>query len=366
LRAELTPGIELWLFFPIAFLNVSLARMSVRGVLRLLRSRGYNQRFYLIAGSGKRAQEIGEEISRQASWGIQVIGYLDNDVGLDHQLRRTQVIAGLDQLDRILESHVVDGIFLVAAELPIEALRHALESCRRFGVQAFVDLHPFEDLCGHLSVSQFAHSPLLTIAHTNLGEHHAFLKRVFDLSVSLLALIFLAPLFLLIAWLIKICSPGPVFFRQTRVGRNGRTFTMLKFRSMVVGAEHRHGELAVNNEMTGPVFKMRHDPRIYPFGRYLRMWSLDELPQLWNVLRGEMSLVGPRPPLPREVGQYESWQRRRLSVRPGLTCLWQVKGRNRIDFDDWMRLDLEYIDRWSWWLDMKILFLTLPAMLRGQ
>jgi exopolysaccharide biosynthesis polyprenyl glycosylphosphotransferase len=354
--------LELWLFLAAAFVMVSGARLAVRTMLRSLRSRGYNLRFYLIAGGGPRSQEIAQAVTAQAAWGIRVIGYLaaeEDTVSFPH-------LGQLEKLEAILESRVVDGVFLVAAELPPAGLRQALECCRRFGIQAFVDLHPFEELCGHLSVSEFAHSPLLSIAHTNLGEQHAMFKRVFDFLLALAAFLVLSPLLLLIAGLIKIFSPGPALFRQARVGRNGRLFTMLKFRSMVVDAEKMQSAIAAQNEMTGPVFKMLHDPRVSSIGHYLRMWSLDELPQLWNVLCGDMSLVGPRPPLPGEVGQYQGWHHRRLSMRPGLTCLWQVSGRNRIDFDAWMKLDLEYIDHWSWWLDVKILFRTLPAMLRGQ
>ncbi|HEX4487324.1 MAG TPA: sugar transferase [Terriglobales bacterium] len=357
---------ELWLFLAVAFVMVSGARLAVRTILRSLRSRGFNLRFYLVAGGGTRAEEIAQAVTAQAAWGIRVIGYLDGASDPEDRVLTFPNLGTLERLEEILETQVVDGVFLVATALPPAGLRQALECCRRFGIQAFVDLHPFEELCGHLSVSEFAHSPLLSIAHTNLGEQHALFKRAFDFLLALAGSILLSPLLLLIAALIKIFSPGPVLFRQARVGRNGRLFTMLKFRSMMVDAEKMQSAIAAQNEMSGPVFKMLHDPRVSSIGRYLRMWSLDELPQLWNVLCGDMSLVGPRPPLPGEVGQYQSWHHRRLSMRPGLTCLWQVSGRNRIDFDAWMKLDLEYIDHWSWWLDVKILFRTLPAMLRGQ
>ena len=175
-----------------------------------------------------------------------------------------------------------------------------------------------------------------------------------------------APVMIGTAIAIKLTSKGPVFFRQVRAGRHGRKFTMLKFRSMVVDAEALRAKLAHLNEMTGPVFKIKKDPRITSIGRIIRATSVDELPQLINVLIGDMSLVGPRPPLPSEVGQYEPWQRRRLSVKPGLTGLWQVSGRNQVDFEQWMALDLEYIDNWSLWLDLKIIFRTVPAVLRGS
>lgn len=189
-------------------------------------------------------------------------------------------------------------------------------------------------------------------------------KRLLDLFVAAVALILLSPVFLLTALAIKVESPGPVFYRSIRLGRCARPFTFLKFRSMVADAESRKKDLAHLNEMDGPVFKIREDPRVTRVGRWLRRTSLDELPQFFHVLRGEMSLVGPRPPIPEEVEQYETWQRRRLSVVPGITCLWQVSGRNRIGFDEWMRLDAQYIDTLSLWTDVKIMARTVFAVVR--
>jgi exopolysaccharide biosynthesis polyprenyl glycosylphosphotransferase len=193
-----------------------------------------------------------------------------------------------------------------------------------------------------------------------------FAKRAFDIAVSFVALAWLAPLLAAVALAIRIDSPGPVLFRQCRVGRNGRTFFVLKFRSMYQDAEQRLEALRSRNEMSGPVFKMANDPRVTRVGRFIRKTSIDELPQFWNVLRGDMSVVGPRPPLPREVAQYKPWQRRRLSVRPGITCTWQVSGRNDIDFDRWMELDLSYIDNWSLWRDFQIVAKTIPAVFHGR
>jgi exopolysaccharide biosynthesis polyprenyl glycosylphosphotransferase len=192
------------------------------------------------------------------------------------------------------------------------------------------------------------------------------IKRGIDIAGALLGLAVLIPFGVLTAVLVKLTSPGPVFFRQTRSGLNGRTFTLLKYRTMYRDAEARLKELKDKNEMQGPVFKMENDPRVTPLGRLLRKFSIDEFPQLWNVLVGDMSLVGPRPPIPSEVDQYDPWHRRRLSMRPGITCIWQVRGRNKItDFDEWMRLDLEYIDTWSLWLDIEILMKTIPVVVFG-
>jgi exopolysaccharide biosynthesis polyprenyl glycosylphosphotransferase len=192
------------------------------------------------------------------------------------------------------------------------------------------------------------------------------LKRLFDIAVSAGALVLLAPLLLAVALLVKLTSRGPIFFKQVRAGLHGRPFHMFKFRTMVVNAEALREKLLSLNEQTGPVFKMKNDPRITRVGAFLRKHSIDELPQLINVLRGDMSVVGPRPPIPKEVAQYEGWQCRRLSVRPGLTCIWQVSGRNQISFEDWMYMDMQYIDHWSFSQDLSLILKTVPVVLTGR
>jgi exopolysaccharide biosynthesis polyprenyl glycosylphosphotransferase len=192
------------------------------------------------------------------------------------------------------------------------------------------------------------------------------LKRLFDMLSSLVALIALSPLMISVAIAIKLTSRGAILFKQLRVGQHGKPFHMLKFRSMISNAEELKAKLMAQNEQTGPVFKMRRDPRITAVGRFIRKFSIDELPQLVNVLRGEMSVVGPRPPVPVEVAKYEAWQRRRLSVRPGLTCVWQVSGRNEISFEEWMYLDMQYIDHWSLGQDFQLILKTLPVVLTGR
>jgi exopolysaccharide biosynthesis polyprenyl glycosylphosphotransferase len=192
------------------------------------------------------------------------------------------------------------------------------------------------------------------------------IKRLFDIVSSSAGLLVLSPLLLMVALLIKLTSRGPIFFKQQRVGLHGKTFNMLKFRSMVVNAEELKAKLEALNEQTGPVFKIKNDPRITRIGRFIRKYSIDELPQLLNVLRGEMSVVGPRPPLPKEVEKYAAWQRRRLSVRPGLTCIWQVSGRNQISFEEWMYLDMQYIDDWSLMTDLRLILKTVPVVITGS
>ena len=204
------------------------------------------------------------------------------------------------------------------------------------------------------------------LSYTPHGFYQCYGKRAFDCVAACLGLLLLSPLLLIIAVAIRIESPGPVLYSSTRLGRHAQPFAFLKFRSMFRDAERQREQLEALNEMDGPVFKIQDDPRMTRVGRILRKTSLDELPQLWHVARGEMSLVGPRPPIPSEVEQYEPWQRRRLAVTPGITCLWQVSGRNQIGFDEWMRLDGQYIDSLSFALDLKILLKTIPAVIRGS
>lgn len=188
------------------------------------------------------------------------------------------------------------------------------------------------------------------------------IKRLIDIVCSFLGVLVLSPLFIIIAIIIKMTSKGPVFFSQKRVGKNGKEFDMYKFRSMVVNAEELKEKLAAKNEMSGPMFKMKDDPRVTKVGKFIRKTSIDELPQLWNVLKGDMSLVGPRPSLPKEVAQFEDWMYKRLEVKPGLTCYWQVSGRNNIDFEDWMKLDIRYVEERNFWIDIKLIFKTVGVL----
>lgn len=191
---------------------------------------------------------------------------------------------------------------------------------------------------------------------------YEIIKRLIDVICSFIGVVVLSPLFIVIAIIIKATSKGPVFFSQKRVGKNGKEFDMYKFRSMVVNAEELKEKLASQNEMSGPMFKMKDDPRVTKVGKFIRKTSIDELPQLWNVLKGDMSLVGPRPSLPKEVAQFEEWMYKRLEVKPGLTCYWQVSGRNNIDFEDWMKLDIKYVDERSTWIDIKLIFKTVGVL----
>ena len=274
---------------------------------------------------------------------------------------------GLTRFIETLHDEGVDIVVFSLEEHGVPQVREALLACEAEGVEAWVSADFIPTLFTSVQFDRFAGQPLLIYRTTPAISWELFTKRMLDLVGASLLLVFTLPLMLLIALLIRLTSGGPSIFSQNRSGLHGRAFRMYKFRTMVTNAEQARAELSALNEMSGPVFKVQNDPRVTPLGRVLRHTSLDELPQLWNVLHGEMSLVGPRPlPLYETANFGDVTQRRRMSVRPGLTCLWQVRGRNRIsDFKDWVRLDLEYIDRWSLWLDLKILLRTVPVVLFG-
>jgi len=331
------------------------------------RRRGYHVRRYAVIGSGEMARAVVETISRHPEWGLELAGHVAESGALTHG----KVLGSLDDFARILEEHVIDEAIVA---LPHERMsvhggdvERAVLLCEEQGVAARISLDVLRySGSSRMQVSDLDGLPMLCFTRTPEGALALWAKRAFDMGVAGLVLLFTAPVFLAVAAAIRLDSRGPVFFRQRRVGLNGRDFTMMKFRSMHAGAEQGLEGLRASNEMSGPAFKMKNDPRVTRFGRFLRKTSLDELPQFINVLRGEMSVVGPRPPIRAEVQQYQRWQRRRLSVRPGIPCTWQVSGRNDIDFDRWMKLDLEYIDRWSLWSDLSICLRTIPAVLTAR
>jgi exopolysaccharide biosynthesis polyprenyl glycosylphosphotransferase len=262
----------------------------------------------------------------------------------------------------------VDEVVFAVPGYDADRFADALHACDERGVDVLLTMPSVLPPSGKVEVATVTgfDLPMLGMTRVPTSQGRLLIKRVMDIVGSFVGLVLAAPVLIATVIAIKVTSPGPVFFTQVRAGRHGRKFTMYKFRSMVVDAEALRAKLEHLNEMNGPVFKIKHDPRITAVGRFIRATSIDELPQLFNVLLGDMSLVGPRPPLPSEVCQYEAWQRRRLSVKPGLTGLWQVSGRNQVDFEQWMALDLQYIDNWSLWLDVVILLRTVPAVVRGS
>jgi exopolysaccharide biosynthesis polyprenyl glycosylphosphotransferase len=343
-------------------------RLAALGLLGHYTEKGYDRLYVLVAGTGPEAEALAEGLEGVRGAVYQVRGFLSEDPSRKGAAEgRWKVLGTPEELPELAKRDPVDEVYLFPGSRRLEEFRPFLEACEAMGIVVHLRLTPFETLISRLAVSETAGASYLTFSTAPRSGIQLAMKRTMDLAGASLLLALLSPLLLLAALLVKLTSKGPAVFRQERVGMNGRVFTLFKFRTMVQGAELKRQELESKNEMDGPVFKIKADPRITWIGKLLRKTSIDELPQLWNVVKGDMSLVGPRPLPTYEVEKFESWQRRRMSMRPGITCLWQVSGRNRVTcFADWMRLDLQYVDSWSLGLDLKILLLTLPAVFGGR
>ncbi|HUP21828.1 MAG TPA: sugar transferase [Thermoanaerobaculia bacterium] len=353
------------LFATLAFLLLATEKLALRLTSRWVRQRGFNYRTMLLVGTGEAAKSLAHAIEDHAYWGFKLLGFVTTVPSTRDDLP-APVLGTLSELPRIVEDNVVDDVIFAVSPREISDLEPAFALLQEQGVRTRFALDLVPAAFSRVELEEFDGMPLLTFARTPTSFPLMVFKRGLDVAMASLLLLLGAPLVVLIALAIKVTSTGGVLYRQTRCGLNGRRFTLYKFRTMVEDAHDRRLELLHLNEMDGPAFKVRRDPRVTRLGRLLRKFSLDELPQLWNVLRGDMSLVGPRPPIPEEVAQYTRWQRRRLSMKPGLTCLWQISGRNDVDFNRWMELDLQYIDSWSPGLDFKILLKTIPVVLSGR
>ena len=349
------------------FLFLVGERMVIRGIMKYRRSKGWSLLNIIVVGTGKEAEEIAEVIDQQHHWNLRLVGFVAID-GKGHRetIKGCPVLGGRDDFPRIINENVVDEVIFAVPRQSMERLGDLFLLCEEEGIKTRVTLNFFPHILSKIFLERLQDIPLLTFSTTPTNEFALFVKRVMDIVISSVCLIVLSPLSLIVSLLIKMTSEGPVFFKQDRSGLYYRTFTMYKFRSMVVDAEERKRDLRHLNEMDGPIFKIRNDPRITGIGEWIRKTSIDELPQLINVLKGEMSLVGPRPHPVEEVREYTSWQRRRLSMKPGITGLWQIGGRSDTTFAESMKHDLDYIDNWSLWLDIKILMKTLPAALLGK
>ena len=332
-------------------------------VFASVRARTAEPRHLLIIGTGPLGRITGEDLARTRA----VCSYLSWPGEPISAPLRGKYLGDASDLPSVLRSEVVDEVFLCGLDtVQREALQAAVGICETYGVPFALPAYSVRLGRAHPIAGKAVADGFLHYAVGGARGRYWILKRALDIGASAALLWILAPFLLAIAALVRLTSRGPVFFRQVRVGLHGERFNMLKFRSMVANAEELKANLAKLNEQTGPVFKIRRDPRISPLGRVMRKYSIDELPQLVNVLRGDMALVGPRPPVPQEVAQYEPWQWRRLSVPPGLTCLWQVSGRNEIAFQDWMYLDLQYIDHQNLGQDLNLLLRTVPAVMSGR
>lgn len=341
-------------------------RFILYGALRTARRVGKNTRNILIVGTGPRAAQIKRNIDSHPQWGLRVLGFVDEvDSAVDASLFNSKLF-GIGEMNELLSNMVVDRVLIAVPRSMLGSIAPVLSACSSTGVPLTLLTDLFGDFLPTPQIGSFGSRPSLEFAAAQHDSLMLGVKRMVDIIGSGTALVASAPLIGLAALAIWLEDGGPIFFKQTRCGLYGRRFSMIKLRTMCVNAEQRKADLIKLNEMDGPVFKLKLDPRITKVGAFLRRYSLDELPQFWNVVFGEMSLVGPRPPVPEEVVDYEISERRRLSMRPGITCIWQVGGRNEIGFSEWVKLDLQYIDSWSLALDVKILAQTLPAVVMAR
>jgi exopolysaccharide biosynthesis polyprenyl glycosylphosphotransferase len=357
------------LFLLSLFTAEPLVTLGSRGILRLafseLRRRGHNARYMLVVGTGRLAQHFADLVESRAGLGLRVIGHLSVP-GEEQQVATRPILGSLDSIEEVLHTNIVDEI---AACLPPESaslLEPIASLAAEEGKTVRIPVDPSENSVRNAREEEFEGMLVRSLVHDGHREAGLVIKRLIDVLGAAVGLVVLSPLLLVVAIVIRVRDGSPVIFRQTRVGLHGRPFTILKFRTMSPDAEERLPEVVHLNEREGAAFKASNDPRMSPLGRGLRRTSIDELPQLWNVLMGEMSLVGPRPPLPQEVVEYNIWHRRRLSMKPGITGLWQVESRNEASFDRWVELDLSYIDRWTLWLDLSILLRTMPNVMMSR
>lgn len=355
--SRLFMGIYFFLVSALMFLNRYLLRL----VLSIVRRYGWDTQTRIIVGGGDMAARYMSTAQTNRRFGLHLLGYVEDHTNPNFDVA---YLGRIEELDSVLSRHTVDGV-VIALNVTDPRVDIAIQICERQGISMELLLG---GLSSKIASRNIRYSPLgsslvlSSIPHTPTS---LVLKRVTDFTVSLILVILLSPIFAAVAVAIKLDDRGPIIFKQERVGLHNKLFMIYKFRSMRVDAEELRAKLLPLNEMSGPVFKLTNDPRVTRVGRFIRRTSLDELPQLINVLIGNMSLVGPRPPLLTEVSQYDHEHRRRLSVKPGITCLWQISGRNNVDFDQWMDLDLTYIDNWSYLEDLKILAKTIPAVLKG-
>ena len=367
LRLDLSRGFLL-LFAFYSWLLLCLFRLRAGSLVGLIRREFGAAHYVMVVGLGDSAKRIARLLEQSEPYGVRLAGFFTDDAASvieAVQLDKKYLVHPISQLSSVLQRQVIDEIIFAVDSRRLAELEDVFLLCDEEGVRTHVAVDFFPHVNSGVQLERLGPAPLLTFAAAPDDEVRLMLKRIIDVILTASALLILIPFMAVIALLIRVTSPGPIIFRQVRCGLNGRRFVCFKFRSMCVGAEHMKAQLEHLNQKE-TAFKIKDDPRLTPVGRYMRKFSVDEWPQLWNVLRGEMSLVGPRPAVPEEVEKYKRWQRRRLRMRPGLTCLWAINGRDSLDFDTWMRLDMQYIDRWSLALDWHIILRTIPQVLLGK
>ena len=353
------------LWFSTTILTLSF-RIFLRYFLRKIRLNNRNLRFVTIVGTNQRAYDIERWINEHKEIGYRVIGFIDDEIFFSRE--QMNILGKISDFPNIIKNNIIDEIFLT---LPVkskyEKIQKIIEQAEEQGIILRFLSPLFNTKFSTVKTSSLEEFPLLTIGNNTPNNFDFLAKRAIDIVLASALFILTFPIMLVVVVAIKLRTPGPLFFNQDRVGYNKRVFRLYKFRTMVANAEDLQRNLEFQNEMDGPVFKIKNDPRITSVGKWLRKTSVDELPQIFNVLKGEMSLVGPRPlPVRDYNGFNKDWQRRRFSVRPGITCLWQISGRNDISFQEWMQLDMQYIDQWSIWLDFKIIVKTISVVFKGS
>jgi exopolysaccharide biosynthesis polyprenyl glycosylphosphotransferase len=351
--------------FPSLAVTAIGIRIVVRQMLVLARDHGRNVRYMLVLGAGPRAKAFADLVESHAELGLVVIGHLKADPSDTGVVLDRPLLGMIDDLEQVLHGQIVDEVAVCLPFSMEELIEQVALLCEQEGKVVRMPVAPMERLLTSGRLESIDGIGVYSLANGPDRAIGLALKRALDVVGATVAMVVMSPVLALLAVAIKLDSEGPVLFRQERVGLHGRSFNVLKFRSMCNDAEDQLPDLQEQNEINGHAFKLADDPRVTRMGRFLRRSSLDELPQLANVLRGQMSLVGPRPPLPSEVAHYDTWHRRRLSMKPGMTGLWQVGARHSPEFDHWVAQDLEYIDSWSLWLDFKIMARTVPAVLGG-
>ena len=354
------------IFFVASLSFILSEKIALFSAMHYVRRRGFNYRTLIVVGTGKRAASFIKRIQDHPEWGFQILGIVNDEPSRGIEwVNCIKVIGTLDDIPEILHRYAIDEVIFVVPRLRLNYVENAIYDCEREGIKATVAVDLFDLKIARARQTELDGIPLVTFETTIAKEWQLFVKRAIDIVVSGLSIVILSPLLLILAALIKLTSSGQVFFRQQRLGLNGRKFVLYKFRTMYEGADKNLSNVKDVSEKDGPDFRKKKVKWTTPVGRVLRKFSIDELPQLFNVFVGYMSFIGPRPTVPDEVSLYESWQRRRFSMKPGITCLWQIRGRNKIGFEEWMKLDLEYLDNWSLWLDIKIFVKTIPVVLFG-
>jgi len=357
------------IIFVVITLLLIIEKTFVYQLAAQLRRRGLDRKRIILVGTGTRAREFIEKVDKNFSWGLDIIGLITGDkekVGTN--LLGVKILEHYDNFERIVKTINPEEVIITISTKRFDQIRKLLDTCESAGISVRLNSDFFGQLTKkYVTIDNVFGLNIISFNFTNQNELQKFMKRLMDIVVSSITLVLLIPLFTIVSILILLQDGSPIFYRWQIVGYNRKPIKSWKFRTMVRNADRLKTTLADQNEMQGPVFKIKNDPRILPIGRFLRKFSIDELPQLISVLKGDLSLVGPRPPLQYEFENFEIWHRRKLSVKPGLTCLWQISGRSNItNFNEWVKLDLQYIDNWSLLLDINILIKTIPVVLWGK